>query len=172
MSGTTPPPAAPQAPIPVPADPLDKTVAPQAPPTPQPNPEKPGEAKTSGKSVEYAKGKEKYHTCVFPPVSITRASRKWGAKTCADVNNCSKLHSEYFDPCQEAADRSLRCLHRNPDDKNFCADYFQYAPISPALSRMDGPDGLTTDRAYRDCKKRWQDEQREEKRKASGWTWW
>ncbi|KAL5606447.1 hypothetical protein BROUX41_002863 [Berkeleyomyces rouxiae] len=42
--------------------------------------------------------------------------------------------SKYFDPCQEAADRSIRCLHRNPTDKSLCSDYFQ---------------------AYRDCKKAW-----------------
>ena len=40
---------------------------------------------------------------------------------------CSKRHSEYFDPCQEAASRSLRCLHRNGGDRDLCADYFQYA---------------------------------------------
>ncbi|KAL1894273.1 Mitochondrial copper homeostasis protein [Ceratocystis pirilliformis] len=46
----------------------------------------------------------------------------------------AKDMSKYFDPCQEAADRSIRCLHRNPNDKSLCSDYFQ---------------------AYRDCKKAW-----------------
>ncbi|KAF2454888.1 hypothetical protein BDY21DRAFT_373764 [Lineolata rhizophorae] len=43
-----------------------------------------------------------------------------------DVSNRfnSKRYSEYFDPCQEAADRSIRCLHRNPGDKDMCQDYF------------------------------------------------
>ncbi|KAA8896773.1 hypothetical protein FN846DRAFT_816951 [Sphaerosporella brunnea] len=125
MSGTTPPPATPQTPLPVPAEPMDKTVAPPAPPTPQPQlqPEKEDATNTGKKETEYQKGKEKFNR---------------------------KFHSEYFDPCQEAADRSLRCLHRNPGDKEFCNDYFQ---------------------AYRDCKKRWIEEQREEKRKATYWTW-
>ncbi|KAI5783548.1 cytochrome c oxidase-assembly factor cox-23 [Geopyxis carbonaria] len=60
----------------------------------------------------------------------------------------TKQRSEYFDPCQEAANRSYRCLARNQGDKDMCADYFQ---------------------AYRDCKKRWTDERKEEKRKASRW---
>ncbi|KAF2857778.1 mitochondrial cytochrome c oxidase assembly factor [Piedraia hortae CBS 480.64] len=46
----------------------------------------------------------------------------------------NKRHSEYFDPCQEAANRSLKCLRRNEGDKSLCADYFQ---------------------AYKDCKKQW-----------------
>lgn len=37
----------------------------------------------------------------------------------------SKRFSEFYDPCQEAADRSMRCLHRNPEDKDLCSDYFQ-----------------------------------------------
>ncbi|RMZ06840.1 hypothetical protein D0860_05366 [Hortaea werneckii] len=45
-----------------------------------------------------------------------------------------KRHSEYFDPCQEAADRSLKCLRRNGGDRGMCTDYFQ---------------------AYKDCKQRW-----------------
>ena len=44
----------------------------------------------------------------------------------------SKQKSEYFDPCQEAADRSIRCLTRNSkEDKDFCSDYFQYTPPPP-----------------------------------------
>lgn len=37
----------------------------------------------------------------------------------------SKRYSEYFDPCQEAASRSMRCLHRNRGDREFCSDFFQ-----------------------------------------------
>jgi hypothetical protein len=37
----------------------------------------------------------------------------------------SKRYSEYFDPCQEAADRSLKCLRRNGGDRLLCADYFE-----------------------------------------------
>ncbi|KAK4213139.1 hypothetical protein QBC37DRAFT_180600 [Rhypophila decipiens] len=45
-----------------------------------------------------------------------------------------KPRSEFLDPCQEAAQRSIRCLNRNDGDRTFCQDYFQ---------------------AYRDCKKHW-----------------
>lgn len=37
----------------------------------------------------------------------------------------SKEYSKYFDPCQEAAARSLRCLNRNGGDRDLCMDYFQ-----------------------------------------------
>ncbi|KAJ9133254.1 hypothetical protein NKR23_g10882 [Pleurostoma richardsiae] len=46
----------------------------------------------------------------------------------------SKSLSEYLDPCQEVASRSIKCLHRNGGDRTMCQDYFQ---------------------AYRDCKKEW-----------------
>jgi cytochrome c oxidase assembly protein subunit 23 len=46
----------------------------------------------------------------------------------------SKDSSKFFDPCQEAATKSLKCLRRNMGDRDMCTDYFQ---------------------AYRDCKKRW-----------------
>ncbi|KAK7450063.1 cytochrome c oxidase-assembly factor cox-23 [Colletotrichum acutatum] len=45
-----------------------------------------------------------------------------------------KAKSEYFDPCQELAQKSIKCLHRNGGDRTMCGDYFQ---------------------AYRDCKKAW-----------------
>lgn len=41
----------------------------------------------------------------------------------------SKSLSEYYDPCQEAATRSIRCLHRNGGDRDLCSDYFQYAAL-------------------------------------------
>lgn len=46
----------------------------------------------------------------------------------------SKSFSKHYDPCQEVADKSIKCLHRNPGNKDLCNDYFQ---------------------AYRDCKKAW-----------------
>ena len=36
-----------------------------------------------------------------------------------------KQNSQYFDPCQEAASRSIKCLHRNDGDRAMCKDYFQ-----------------------------------------------
>ncbi|KAL1895925.1 Mitochondrial copper homeostasis protein [Sporothrix stenoceras] len=65
----------------------------------------------------------------------------------------TKHKSEYLDPCQEAAARSIRCLHRNGGDKALCQDYFQ---------------------AYRDCKKQWQEKRLEDKRRKkqeSGGGW-
>ncbi|TVY28916.1 Cytochrome c oxidase-assembly factor cox-23, mitochondrial, partial [Lachnellula hyalina] len=56
----------------------------------------------------------------------------WDEKTSEKFEG--KSFSKFFDPCQEAADRSLKCLHRNGGDRDMCTDYFQ---------------------AYRDCKKQW-----------------
>ncbi|KAF8453758.1 cysteine alpha-hairpin motif superfamily [Kalaharituber pfeilii] len=55
--------------------------------------------------------------------------------------------SEYYDPCQEAASRSIRCLNRNGGDREMCSDYFQ---------------------AYRDCKKKWIEERKEDRKKGTG----
>ena len=38
----------------------------------------------------------------------------------------SKRSSEFFDPCQEFANASIKCMHRNAGDKDMCKDYFQY----------------------------------------------
>ncbi|KAI2699635.1 hypothetical protein CBS147332_8227 [Penicillium roqueforti] len=53
-----------------------------------------------------------------------RAERKFAHKNA----------SEYYDPCQDFADRSLKCMKRNAYEREMCHDYFQ---------------------AYRDCKKNW-----------------
>ncbi|KAK3067547.1 Mitochondrial copper homeostasis protein [Teratosphaeriaceae sp. CCFEE 6253] len=45
-----------------------------------------------------------------------------------------KRNSEYFDPCQEVADKSLKCLRRNGGDRALCTDFFQ---------------------SYKDCKQKW-----------------
>lgn len=37
----------------------------------------------------------------------------------------SKSASEYYDPCQDFADRSIRCMRRNAGDREMCGDYFQ-----------------------------------------------
>ncbi|KAH8754262.1 cysteine alpha-hairpin motif superfamily [Hyaloscypha finlandica] len=71
----------------------------------------------------------------------------WDSKTSEKFQ--SKRPGEFFDPCQEAASRSLKCLHRNGGDREMCTDYFQ---------------------AYRDCKKQWLTERKEEKRK-DGKSW-
>jgi cytochrome c oxidase assembly protein subunit 23 len=46
----------------------------------------------------------------------------------------SKNASEFYDPCQDFAERSIKCMRRNAGDRDMCHDYFQ---------------------AYRDCKKEW-----------------
>ncbi|KAI0104077.1 cytochrome c oxidase-assembly factor cox-23, mitochondrial [Hypoxylon sp. NC0597] len=53
----------------------------------------------------------------------------------------NKSNSEYFDPCQEAAARSIRCLNRNGGDRQMCTDYFE---------------------AYRACKKEWTNKRKKE----------
>ncbi|KAH0425296.1 cytochrome c oxidase-assembly factor cox23 [Colletotrichum camelliae] len=60
----------------------------------------------------------------------------------------AKDMSEYYDPCQEFAQKSIRCLHRNGGDRSMCGDYFQ---------------------AYRDCKKAWLEKKKEERKKNGGW---
>ncbi|KAF2854896.1 cytochrome c oxidase-like protein-assembly factor COX23 [Plenodomus tracheiphilus IPT5] len=59
----------------------------------------------------------------------------------------NKAYSEYFDPCQEAADKSIRCLKRNGGERAMCSDFFQ---------------------AYRECKEQWQNA-RKEARKNKSW---
>ncbi|KAJ5635210.1 uncharacterized protein N7484_008523 [Penicillium longicatenatum] len=39
----------------------------------------------------------------------------------------NKTASQFYDPCQDFADRSLKCLKRNGYDREMCGDYFQYA---------------------------------------------
>ncbi|KAF2223301.1 cytochrome c oxidase-assembly factor cox-23, mitochondrial [Elsinoe ampelina] len=60
----------------------------------------------------------------------------------------AKANSQYMDPCQEAANKSLKCLRRNGGSRDMCMDYFD---------------------AYRECKKKWQAELAEEKRKQGRW---
>ncbi|KAH6675262.1 cytochrome c oxidase-assembly factor cox-23, mitochondrial [Plectosphaerella plurivora] len=71
----------------------------------------------------------------------------WTEETKQKFENKSK--SLYFDPCQEAAARSIKCLNRNGGDREMCGDFFQ---------------------AYRDCKQAWLDRRKEE-RKKSGSLW-
>jgi len=60
----------------------------------------------------------------------------------------NKENSKYVDPCQEAANKSLKCLRRNGGSRDMCMDYFD---------------------AYRECKKSWQLHLKEEKRKSGRW---
>ncbi|KAI1200988.1 hypothetical protein F5X97DRAFT_291836 [Nemania serpens] len=68
-------------------------------------------------------------------------SDPWSKEKRRKFQNKSK--SEYFDPCQEAASRSIRCLNRNGGDRTMCADYFE---------------------VYRACKKEWMDKRSDERK--------
>lgn len=37
----------------------------------------------------------------------------------------TKRVSKYVDPCQDAANKSIRCMNRNGGDKEMCQDFFQ-----------------------------------------------
>ncbi|KIW17606.1 hypothetical protein PV08_04801 [Exophiala spinifera] len=93
----------------------------------------------------------------------------------------AKRTSEYYDPCQEAANKSIRCMNRNGGDRDMCQDYFQYvdrptqptntcplneALISLLLARPEELTVSTENRAYRDCKKEWM-----ARRKAQSKSW-
>lgn len=66
---------------------------------------------------EWAKSKETFNTYVGDQSSSS------GSRVGLKVH--SKRTSEYFDPCQDLASRSIRCIHRNAADKDLCSDYFQ-----------------------------------------------
>ncbi|KAH8160756.1 hypothetical protein CIB48_g7497 [Xylaria polymorpha] len=67
-----------------------------------------------------------------PADTNTTTTDPWDKETKRKFQN--KSASEYFDPCQEAATKSIRCLNRNGGDRAMCTDYFE---------------------AYRACKKEW-----------------
>lgn len=87
-----------------------------------------------GEDTEWKKGGARFTR--FVPTS---SSNRW-AHHLQDYEN-SKRYSEYFDPCQEAADRSLKCLRRNGGDRAMCMDYFEYV----ALFRAETSHSLTFD---------------------------
>ncbi|KAF9453525.1 hypothetical protein P691DRAFT_771298 [Macrolepiota fuliginosa MF-IS2] len=51
--------------------------------------------------------------------------------------------SQFIDPCSEASKASMDCLNRNDYDRDACLDYFQ---------------------AYRDCKKAWIQQRKDDRR--------
>ncbi|CAH0036254.1 unnamed protein product [Clonostachys rhizophaga] len=66
----------------------------------------------------------------------------------------NKSTSEFYDPCQAAAQQSYKCLFRNGGDKSMCGEYFQY--VQMGRPRLKERIELTTMiRAYRDCKQAW-----------------
>ncbi|KAF9730600.1 Mitochondrial copper homeostasis protein [Paraphaeosphaeria minitans] len=78
------------------------------------------------------------------PGDAPSTDNQWTGATATRFEN--KAYSEYFDPCQEAANKSIRCLNRNGGDREMCSDFFQ---------------------AYRDCKEQWTAARKEARRKSS-----
>ncbi|GAA5966669.1 hypothetical protein JCM3765_007268 [Sporobolomyces pararoseus] len=54
-----------------------------------------------------------------------------------------EAHSKFADPCAQAREESMKCLDRHSYDKPKCTEFFQ---------------------AYRDCKKEWLNQRREDRR--------
>lgn len=62
----------------------------------------------------------------------------------------SKGPSRYYDPCQESANMSIKCLELNNFDRDMCHEYFK---------------------AYRECKKEWMRQRRNDIRSGNdGWS--
>ncbi|KAK5951570.1 Mitochondrial copper homeostasis protein [Knufia fluminis] len=77
------------------------------------------------------------------PTTVGDKAEQSGKETIWDKNKDEfkkKSVSKYYDPCQDAANKSIRCMNRNNGDREMCQDFFQ---------------------AYRDCKKEWQQQMRE-----------
>ncbi|KPM44463.1 hypothetical protein AK830_g2136 [Neonectria ditissima] len=53
----------------------------------------------------------------------------------------TKSKSEYYDPCQEAAQRSYKCLFRNGGDKAMCGEYFQLGVAPRGVAGVVGANG-------------------------------
>ncbi|KAH7914843.1 hypothetical protein BJ138DRAFT_999192 [Hygrophoropsis aurantiaca] len=54
-----------------------------------------------------------------------------------------ETYSKHTDPCEDAAKASMKCMDRNSYDREKCMDFFQ---------------------AYRDCKKEWLNQRKEDRR--------
>ncbi|KAG5991746.1 Mitochondrial copper homeostasis protein [Claviceps pusilla] len=57
-----------------------------------------------------------------PPQDQHPVKDPWSDQTKQKFETKSK--SEFYDPCQEAAQRSYKCLYRNGGDKTMCGEYF------------------------------------------------
>jgi|UniRef100_A0A0B7K5X7 cytochrome c oxidase assembly protein subunit 23 len=62
--------------------------------------------------------RRKFEKQVAHPRSLT--------SSVANLRYHSKSTSEFYDPCQAAAQQSYKCLFRNGGDKSMCGEYFQY----------------------------------------------
>lgn len=61
-----------------------------------------------------------------------------------------KSKSEFYDPCQEAAQRSYKCLYRNGGDKSMCGEYFQFV-FSPGKCDSRVADGSQSVQRLQGC---------------------
>jgi hypothetical protein len=61
--------------------------------------------------------------CAFPGFRFPNSTRQCRMLTNRPTNR--KSRSEFLDPCQETAARSIQCLRRNDGDRSMCQDYFQ-----------------------------------------------
>jgi hypothetical protein len=58
-------------------------------------------------------------------IRYVRTPRFKAKRLATDKHAFRKAYSEYFDPCQEAADKSIKCLKRNGGERAMCVDFFQ-----------------------------------------------
>lgn len=60
-----------------------------------------------------------------PAFTPGSAGARMAWRTADSFGENSKRFSEHYDPCQEAANKSIKCIHRNAGNKDLCNDYFQ-----------------------------------------------
>ncbi|BGP15820.1 hypothetical protein JCM10213_005696 [Rhodosporidiobolus nylandii] len=82
-----------------------------------------------------------------PPAPLTSDGPPTGAKPddYTTVLRGREAHSKFADPCSRAREESMNCLNENAYDKAKCTTFFQ---------------------AYRDCKKTWLEQRREDRRQG------
>lgn len=88
-----------------------------------------GSASTEDDQVWSRDVKTAFELLVSPPHSKNVSLRLevdsvFGIANSSNLS-CRKSRSEFLDPCQEAAQRSIRCLNRNDGDRTMCQEYFQ-----------------------------------------------
>ncbi|ELQ34412.1 hypothetical protein OOU_Y34scaffold00767g16 [Pyricularia oryzae Y34] len=66
-----------------------------------------------------------------------RSDGPWSDKNKRKFRN--KDLSEFYDPCQEAAARSIQCLNRNGGDRTMCQDYFALAEKEKSTTSRKTP---------------------------------
>ncbi|KAJ8294954.1 Cytochrome c oxidase-assembly factor COX23, mitochondrial [Rhodotorula toruloides] len=83
-----------------------------------------------------------------------------------------EAHTKFADPCEIARQESMRCLNDNSYDKGKCTEVRCPAAADLTSSKQCAPSlplddvGWSTDvlQQYRDCKKTWLDQRREDRR--------